>query len=82
MQRQRRRRHQRRRVRRERGVEQREIRQENRIEQHHETERQRRPAPSLHLDLAGRAVLAAQHRIAAAAEYEFLRLQQHDRQQQ
>ena len=75
-------RHQRRRVRRERGVEQREIRQENRIEQHHETERQRRPAPSLHLDLARRAVLAAQHRIAAAAEYEFLRLQQHDRQQQ
>ena len=42
----RRRRHQRGRVRRERGVEQREIRQEHRIEQHHQAKRQRRPAPS------------------------------------
>ena len=47
-----------------------------------QAERQRRPAPALHLDLARRAVFAADHRKAAAAEQEFLALQQQDRQQQ
>ena len=78
----RRRRHQRGGVRRERRVEQREIGQEHRIEQHDEAERQRRPAPPLHLDLARRAIFAADHRKTTAAEQKFLALQQQDRQQQ
>ena len=82
VQREGRRRHQRGGVRRERRVEQREIRQENRAEQHQEAERQRRPAPLPRFDPARRAIFAAQHRIAAAAENELLRLQQQDRQNQ
>ena len=78
----RRRRHQRGRVRRERGVEQRQIGQEHRTQQHQQAKRQRRPAPLLHLDPARRAIFAADHRIAAPAENEFLRLQQQDGQQQ
>src|ERR1019366_870315 len=77
-----RRHHQRRRVRREGGVEQREVRQEHRIEQHHETEPQRRPAPLLHFNAARRAIFAAHDRVAAASENELLRLQQQDGQQQ
>ena len=76
------RRHKRGGIRRERGVEQREIRQEHRVQQHHQAERQCGPSPALHLDAARRAILAADDRKTAAAEDEFLRLQQQDGEQQ
>ncbi len=82
VQRERRRRYQRRCVRRERRVEQRQIGQEHRIEQNDQAERQRRPAPALQFDRARRTIFASDHGITAAAEQEFLALQQQYRQHQ